>query len=98
MAATMASGCRSGCWKRPAWRRWREAASGRQASRTCGFPLPERKPGWRKAYAGFEVQWESNQGRLAQLVRASALQAEGPRFEPVIAHHARAGWTTVAGT
>ncbi len=27
-------------------------------------------------------------GRLAQLVRASALQAEGPRFEPATAHHA----------
>ena len=27
-------------------------------------------------------------GRLAQLVRASALQAEGHRFESYIAHHA----------
>src|SRR5205807_4703577 len=27
-------------------------------------------------------------GRLAQLVRASALQAEGPRFEPATAHQA----------
>jgi hypothetical protein len=26
-------------------------------------------------------------GRLAQLVRAPALQAGGPRFEPAIAHH-----------
>ena len=26
-------------------------------------------------------------GRLAQLVRASALQAEGHRFEPYCAHH-----------
>ena len=31
------------------------------------------------------VSWR--QGRLAQLVRASALQAEGLRFESVNAHH-----------
>ena len=31
------------------------------------------------------VSWR--QGRLAQLVRASALQAEGQRFEPVNLHH-----------
>jgi hypothetical protein len=30
---------------------------------------------------------EGSEGRLAQLVRASALQAEGPRFEPASAHH-----------
>ena len=30
-------------------------------------------------------------GRLAQLVRASALQAEGPRFEPATAHHSSLG-------
>jgi hypothetical protein len=28
-------------------------------------------------------------GRLAQLVRAPALQAGGPRFEPATAHQAR---------
>ena len=30
---------------------------------------------------------KSCQGRLAQLVRAPALQAGGPRFEPATAHH-----------
>ncbi len=29
-------------------------------------------------------------GRLAQLVRAPALQAGGPRFEPATAHHIQA--------
>src|SRR5471030_2763597 len=32
---------------------------------------------------------EATQGRLAQLVRAPALQAGGPRFEPASAHHDR---------
>jgi hypothetical protein len=30
---------------------------------------------------------EPTEGRLAQLVRAPALQAGGPRFEPASAHH-----------
>jgi hypothetical protein len=32
------------------------------------------------------LQFGCGAGRLAQLVRASALQAEGPRFEPASAH------------
>ena len=33
----------------------------------------------------------SVEGRLAQLVRASALQAEGPQFESATAHHVDSG-------
>src|SRR5207248_2964575 len=34
--------------------------------------------------------YPQGRGRLAQLVRAPALQAGGPRFEPGTAHHAKA--------
>jgi hypothetical protein len=33
------------------------------------------------------LQWFAPCGRLAQLVRAPALQAGGRRFEPCTAHH-----------
>jgi hypothetical protein len=38
----------------------------------------------------------SSIGRLAQLVRAPALQAGGPRFEPATAHHAAASQTSMS--
>ena len=34
-----------------------------------------------------KIYSEENNGELAQLARASALQAEGQRFESVILHH-----------
>ena len=36
------------------------------------------------------IEWKCPRGRLAQLVRAPALQAGGPRFEPATAHHVNA--------
>jgi hypothetical protein len=35
----------------------------------------------------FKIRREPPEGRLAQPVRAPALQAGGPRFEPATAHH-----------
>ena len=41
-------------------------------------------------YIGFIINKVENNGELAQLARASALQAEGQRFESVILHNKRA--------
>ena len=57
---------------------WISAA--RRATERSTRPLWQRVPHAAALYA-------SRRGRLAQLVRAPALQAGGPRFEPGTAHH-----------
>ena len=47
---------------------------------------PWQYPKWRK---WFNIRRSSHTGRLAQPVRAPALQAGGPQFEPATAHHGK---------